>query len=199
MLVDELEVNGRRLTATGGIDAATGAVNDGVLLVARETAEHDPNMKVSAYPKDDALKVIWPNPWHQWAPYSVKYDLSPAVDLQASWQVMFALRRLLTVFHSSVKDDPSLYGERLERFAVGENKLFAATLDALLDLGVVAREGALYRLRLARLAEFGVSWVALRGPNFADALRRLHADVCKHDVVLPLLSPGKGGSGRAPS
>ncbi len=162
-----------------------------MLLVVRQNAEHDPNVKVSAYPTDGVLRVIWPNLWHQWAPYKMSTELLPApvANPRASWQVMFALRRLLTAFHSSVSDDPSLYWERLERFGVGENKLFAATLEALIALGVVGREGSLYRLRLARLAEFGVSWVGLRGPDFADTLRQLHGEVCKHDSVLGLLKP----------
>lgn len=188
--VEDLELQGKRISVSAGLDAATGEFAGSTMIIVVNEPQHEPDLKVSAHPPE-CLAVSWSNPWHQWRPF-LKSSALPAdrIDRSLSWQVMFGLRRLLMVFQGSAADEPSLYYERLERFAVGANEVFAAVLQSLQDIGVIVRRGTLYRLQLDRLADFGVSYAALRGSRFEETLTALHAEVCRTDAVRRLAEPG---------
>lgn len=195
MFVGELFLEGKRLTVTSSATFRN-SPNGGVLIASRGEISHDHDLRLSVHPPE-ALLVIAKDLWHQWHGYKLSIgDFEREIPAQFSWQVMFGLRRILTVFHASVKDDPSLFAERLDRFTVGNNSVFAASLQALMDLDVIVREATLYRLRLARLSEFGVNYAALRGSDFATVLERLHAEVLKTRPIVELLRETTGEGGR---
>ncbi len=152
----------------------------GCFMIASDVT-HDAKLRVSAHPPSDLI-ISWPQPWHQWKPYArqIRFDRS-ALSPRLSQQVLLGLRRILTGFHSSVQDDPSAYCEKFERFAVGTNPVFQTTLAVLMNIGIVAREGQLYRLRLEVLSRFGVSYAALHGSDFAATLEPLLAEVSKSE------------------
>jgi hypothetical protein len=191
LLCEDLQLDGKRLSILSSpLSKFNLGPAGGVHLIVKNSVEHDPELRIHAQPAD-TLSISWKNPSYQWRPFvaSVEPTLDNTVDSQKSWQVMFGLRRLLSAFHSSAANDPSLYHEYLHRFAVGSNPIFSASLEGLIELNVIRREGTLYRLNLERLAGYGINYAALRGSNFAKVLQRLHADVCKTNVVWQALSP----------
>lgn len=188
VVVAVLEMRAKNLLATSH-DGQKGMTEGlGAVLIVRDSIDHDPEMKVRAVPLG-ALNVSFPEIWHQFRQYRMESGLAPvpSVDENVSWQVMFGIRRILSVFQSSVKADPSIYRERIDRITVGSNPVFRATLDALIEIAVISVETNLYRLNLAKLAEFGVNYAAVRGTDFASKLKQLHAEVCKKAPVLALL------------
>jgi hypothetical protein len=137
---------------------------------------------------ESSLRISWVNPWHQWKPFAFAIsDVTSHVDPVISSQVFLGLRRMLLSFGSATdNNDPLVYMEKFDRFAIGGNDVFRAALDALLDLGVIVRSGAVYRLRLQTLGNFGVAWAKLRGADVAGTLRTLHAEVLKHNAIQEL-------------
>jgi hypothetical protein len=189
LFVADLELEAKRLTVVSGTTYQN-SPNGGVIIIASGDVTHPHDLRISAHP-GNALAVVFKNAWHMWRPYVLKIGRPESrLSSGTSWQVMFGIRRLLTIFHSSAADDPSLFGERLERFGVGNNPAFEAALQALLELEVIRREGNLYRLRLTRLTDYGVNWAAMRGPDFSETLSRLHAEVCKTSHVQALADGG---------
>jgi len=147
-----------------------------VSMLHANTVEHSADMRVSSYP-ERALLITWANPWHQWKPFAVNLDLiTKGIPADVASQALLGIRRILTSFGSSVTSDPSVLDEKIERFAIGSNPVFRATLDALVELEVINQGVPLYRLRLDQLAKFGVSWAAMRADP-GRALEQLHSAV----------------------
>ncbi|TNM39672.1 hypothetical protein FHP29_12440 [Nocardioides albidus] len=187
VFAEDIQFVGKRIGVSSAMGSTIGdsSDNDGrVTLIARGSVDSDPEMKLSVYPAT-ALAIFWSNPSYQWlghvlklAPGSIS-GLPPA----AAWQLMFGLRRLLTSFQASATADPSAFSEFVDRIIVGSNPVFHVALEGLVELGIVSREGALYRLRLARLSDYGVNYAALRGPDFENTLEGLYSDMMKTDSL----------------
>jgi hypothetical protein len=187
LLTGDFILEGKRLTVVN-TPHAQNAPHGGVLLAAKGEVEHEHDLRINAHPPE-ILMVAIKNAWHQWHGYQVDNSaFPPELPPELGWQVMFGIRRLLMVFHKSTADDPSLYYERLDRFAVGSNPAFAATLEGLVELNVIVREGALYRLRLGVLSEYGVNYAALRGPDFQRTLAELYRATLKTAPLTELIA-----------
>ena len=91
-------------------------------------------------------------------------------------------------FRKTVASDPSVYFEFLDRYITGSNAVFLAVLSGLMEMGVVERGGQYYYLRLSKLSEYGINYSAIRGADFAAALRRLASELLKMEVVKGALS-----------
>ncbi|MEV6375791.1 hypothetical protein [Micromonospora musae] len=165
----ELELGGEVFSAFG----KDGTPN----IIVSAQASHSASLRVKAYPPD-ALEMYWPRSWHQWKPFAVQPTTSgPRISYELSWRVTISIRRILASFRSSVQADPSIYYEMLDKLVVGSNDVFAAVLDGLMEVGVVERDGSLYRLRLDRIRRYQVSWADISGPDFASALAELQKDL----------------------
>jgi hypothetical protein len=183
LFAPDLEFAADTITVTGGTDQGHFR---GVTLVISAHVTHEARLRVTAHP-ESALQVSWIKPWHQWKPYS--FDLAERfadADPVTSSQVFLGLRRMLVSFGSATGNDPLVFAEKFDRFAIGGNAIFQATADALLDLGIIVRQGAVYRLRLQTLSEFGVVWAKLHGGDVASTLKQLHVEVMKHNAVRAL-------------
>jgi hypothetical protein len=192
-MVDELQMVGHALTALGrhyGQQAATSDEEElvGVMLLAKQRIEHDPALAIHCYPAE-ALSVYWPTAWHMWRPYLFndfdvpdkgKPEFQPAMAYR--WQIALGARRILTSFRGTT-NDPSVNREWIDRFTTGSNPVFVAVLDGLVELGVVERDVSSYRLRLAVLGDYGVSYAAIRGAEFVKALSDLSTALYKTEVV----------------
>ena len=165
----ELEIGGEVFNALGKDRAPN--------IIFSAEVEHSASLRIKAYPPD-ALEMYWPNSWHQWKPFITKPEISgPKISYELSWRITISIRRILASFRSSVQADPSIYYEMLDKLVVGSNNVFAAVLDGLMEVGVVERDGSLYRLRLERLRKYQVSWADISGPDFASALADLQRDL----------------------
>ncbi len=182
LITRELQIEGEHIIATAGPD------DEGVMIFARDEASHDPHLKVAAYPAD-CLTAHWPNMWYQWSSYSMEFpQLGAYIDSQAAYQVLFWIRRVLTSMKGSTKEAPSVFGELLDKLIIGTNPIARATLEALIEVGVVMREKTYYRLQLDKLKEFKVNYAALRDHDFAKALELLQKRIVKTDAILSVLS-----------
>lgn len=141
-------------------------------LISASEAEHSADLVVNVRPPS-RLAVSWDNPWHQWSSYTTDFAPDRRLPRRVSSQVLLCMRRVLTSFKSSVRDDPSVSADKMDRVIVGSNEVFVATFEALVGLAIVSREGNLYRVHLDRLAEFEVSWATLRGDDPVEALKGL--------------------------
>lgn len=178
LVADQLDIRAESVVANSG---SNDVAAEGVTISAGSVT-HSADLKVSAYP-ENSLVVTWPDVWHQWKPWWVELPtrrvrLSRAV----SAQILLGLRRILTAFGSSVRDDPSVLGDKIERFAIGGNRVFRAVFNALLGLGVVSKSGPLYRLHLHTLGSYEVSWAAMRDDP-GRALARLHLAVAESGAL----------------
>lgn len=183
---ENIEIGGELFEAFGtGTDTSSGR-EMACFMWAYGEVKHDAKLRVSAHPPSD-LVVSWPEPWHQWKPYVRQSvgGLSP-LSSRLSQQVLLGLRRILTGFQASARDDPSAYCDKFERLAVGTNPVFQATLSELMRLGIVSREGSLYRLRLESLSRFRVNYAALQGSEFAATLQPLLTEVAKSEIFAAL-------------
>jgi hypothetical protein len=170
--VAEIEISAREVTIAGN------ATGEAAVLMTAGRVEHDPRIRVNAHPPE-MLSVYWPEMWHQWKPYRLDGGL-PAdnIPVHTWWQVALGLRRIMLAFHSSVADEPSVYVEKLDRFGVGANRVFRATLEGLIALQIVRREGSLYRLKLDALGRYGVSYASINGADFVTKLTPLSRAIC---------------------
>lgn len=181
---ENIEINAESFEAIG-LQAAD-KQEIGCLIIADTEVDHNAKLRVAAHPSDYLL-VSWPRAWHQWKPYLfAPPEAETLLHSKTSQHVLLGIRRILTGFGASAADNPSAYCDKFERFAVGENPLFKATLASLMNLGVVERTGALYRLKLDVLARFGVSYAKLRGPEFASTLSKLLTEVSKDSALREL-------------
>lgn len=167
VIADTVEIDAKIFSAFSDPRARSEQLN----IMSAQRVEHDADLKVSSVPPE-ALAILWTDPWHQWKPFAIdgvatEAKLTPAVGSQ----VLLCLRRVLTSFRASMRDDPSVSGDKVDRLLVGTNPVFVATFAAMQELGVVSRDGALYRLHLDVLAEFEISWSTLRGDDPVKALR----------------------------
>ncbi|WP_436492093.1 hypothetical protein [Actinokineospora sp. HUAS TT18] len=178
-LTKELEIDGSRFTANGGDDSS-------VLIVAHKTS-HAADLRLSVYPTG-CLKIHWPDAWHQWRECIFVPSSRAYVDPMDAYQILFWARRILTSFRGSMMGRPSIFGEQLERLVVGGNKHAVATLQGLLELGIVEKESSLYRLKLDVLRTFGVSWTDMTGSNFQEGLSSLQDALLRTESVLSLVS-----------
>ncbi len=158
------------------------------IISAREV-KHDTDLNVRAVPSP-SLAVSWDDPWHQWSEYVANLATDPRLPRRVSAQVVVCIRRVLSSFKASMVNDPSVSSEKMDRVIIGDNEIFKAAFEAMIALGVVAREGNLYRVSLDKLGGYGVSWATLRGDDAATVLRPLTYDI----VARPELDPFKTAS-----
>jgi hypothetical protein len=155
-----------------------------------KSVTHPSDLKVSAVPAT-SLAISWDDPWHQWKPYVA--DLKSHGRLLPRGvgpQITLCLRRVLTSFRSSVSDDPSIYTDKMDHVIVGTNPAFVATLEALQGMGLVSRDGGLYRLNLEALGAYGVSWATLNGNDPLTALQSLYSAVIERPEIDRLRETG---------
>jgi hypothetical protein len=156
-------------------------------MISTEEVRHAADLKVSANPPE-ALTIIWQNPWHQWKPFASEIAVPQASLSRATRsQILLCLRRVLNSFRGSMRDDPSVSADKMDRLIVGANTVFLATLQALQSLGLVSRDGGLYRLNLSRLTDYGISWATLRGDDPVKALRPVFAEIIASPEVVALV------------
>ncbi|MEV8378634.1 hypothetical protein AB0P21_38195 [Kribbella sp. NPDC056861] len=176
-VVSEIQINASKVT----VSDESGEVAS-VLIVARELS-HPPDMRVTAYPPD-SLRVHVPGAGFQWRPFIFKISKNEAgVEPAISHEVFFWIRRIIMSFRSGAGDNPSLFGEMFDRLIVGSSRVAEATADALIELKIVIRRSDLYVLDLGVLSTFQVSYAAVKGPDFMDALKSLQKRVLETDAI----------------
>lgn len=178
MIADEIAFDAKSVQVVSG-----GREYSSWTMLSANEATHEADLKVSSTP-ERALAISWKDPWFQWEAFKVKLlqrqeTLPPSIAAQ----ILLGIRRVLGSFRGSMRDDPSVHVDKVDRVVVGNNPTFAATFVALRDLGLVAKEGNLYRLNLTRMAEFGISWSSLRGDDPAAAMAPLFEEVAKHEEI----------------
>lgn len=130
-------------------------------------------ISVTSHPRN-ALIIDFPEAWHQWKPFLVSPEMKKRGYPRAIIaQVLVGVRRILSSFRASISEAPTVLAEKVDYLLVGKNDVYASTRDALMALDVLQRNGSLYTLNLARLAEFHVSYSDLRGDDPARALSEL--------------------------
>lgn len=179
IIAADVELRGNAVDVTGH-EGTDDAYLPGVGIFAKAIS-HEPSLRVSSNP-ESALTVAWPNMWHQWKPYQIKRK-EKGLNPFFSDQLLLGLRRILLAFHGGAGEQPSVYGEKLDRLIIGSNPFLELLLLRLLELGILSRTGPLYILNTAALAQFGVSYEGVRGSDFADVLESLHTEVCKGDDI----------------
>lgn len=182
VVTDSLEIDAVSFTALGDNRGGNLLWN---FIGAREV-EHPAELRVGAVP-DRSLSVSWPDYWHQWKAFAIETSGSKSVPPAIASQVLLCLRRILTSFKSSVRADPSVSADKMDRVIIGSNPVFAAVLAALIGLGLVEREGSLYRVNLDALASYEVSWSSLRGDDPARALLKVSTAVVNRPELLHYL------------
>jgi hypothetical protein len=183
LVADELEVEGEQFIAVGG-----GEEKFGGLIYVSARASHHPQLKVLAYPQS-SLSVCWPDMWHQWMGY--KFSLSKVgayIKPDMAYQILFWSRKILNSVKSNSRDAPSVYGELLDKLIIGVNPIARATLNALIEVGVVALDGLRYTLQLEKLRAYKVNYISLHGSNFESHLAELHGAICRTDAILNVVS-----------
>lgn len=168
IIAPEIEIDATSLNVQGLLEGGRYA---GASVISANEVHHDNELRITSVPTG-SLAVSWPDHWHQWNPYVVELNLRDSrVDNQTASQVLVAIRRIITSFRGSMKDDPSVSSDKIDRIVVGTNPVFLATLSSLLEMGVVSRNGALTRLHLDKLSEFKLSWSDLRGDDPIESLK----------------------------
>lgn len=166
ILSDELEIRGTKLVATAR-DTQFGAST-----LATLSLRHGGDLTVTAHPKN-ALAVNFPDHRHQWKPYAQSLRLQNGrLDQVTASQILIAARRILTAFRPSSGETLAVSADKVDRLLVGRNSTFAATRDAMIDLGLITKRGQVYELDLEKMSALDVSWNALRGD---DPVRALHS------------------------
>ncbi|WP_157767528.1 hypothetical protein [Actinosynnema pretiosum] len=182
LIARELHLEGETFIAVGGKE------EKGVMIIVRDEVTHEPQLKVSSYPAD-SLSVNWPNHWYQWSSYIANFpEMGSYIDPHVAYQLLFWLRRVLTMMKGSTREVPSVYWELLDKLIIGTNPIAQSVRDALIEIGVVVRDKDYYRLQLDVLKEFKVNYTAIKGANFAEALSILHKRISKTDAVLSIVS-----------
>lgn len=180
-ICEEIDLKGNRFVAIGGPDQA------GVFLMA-SSVQHATDLRVFSYP-ESALRASWKDMWHQWREYKFAPDISqPYISPQASYEVLFWTRRILSSFRSAVSGRPSIFKDQLDRQIIGNSTVAAATLKGLQELDIVSKDNQGYRLRLDALGSYGVSWTDITGPNFQNALGDLNSKLLRTDSVLSVVA-----------
>lgn len=139
------------------------------LLISQETTNHPNDLRVHSYASGDLL-ISWPTPWHQWSDFTLPQPSSSRIPYALATQVVVAVRKILRAFRSSMDDRPAVSADKVDRILVGNNEVAKSVLSALLDLSVIERASAQYRLDLHQLAAFGLSWQSLQADNPHEAL-----------------------------
>lgn len=166
IIADTVEINAHQLSAFTRWNS-----------MSARSVTHPADLKVTAVPAS-SLTISWDDPWHQWKPFVA--DLKThgrELPQGVGPQIALCLRRVLTSFRSSVRDDPSIYTDKMDHVIVGTNPVFVATFEALQGLDLVARDAGLYRLNLEALGRYGVSWATLNGNDPLTALQSLYTAV----------------------
>jgi hypothetical protein len=171
IIAESIQIDAKSLTAVGDAD---GESTENI-IVAKE-AEHSADLIVKSIPAK-SLAINWDDPWHQWSQYEVAFATTARIPRRVLAQIVVCVKRVLSSFKSSMVNDPSVSSEKMDRVIVGENEVFRRAFDAMLTLGVVAKEGNLYRVSLESLSSYGISWAALRGDDPMTVLRPLVDDI----------------------
>jgi hypothetical protein len=134
-----------------------------------------------------------------WRPYSTLAGPDGFTDIFArnpaiAYEMVIGIRRIFMSFrHTDMTGDPSIHCGWLDRIATGANPVFNAVLHGLIELEIVEREGLYYRLRLNKLNGYGLSYVSLRGSDFAESLKGLTVELSKLKVVKDALQESEKG------
>jgi hypothetical protein len=189
VFADSLQIKARRLIALGD---RTAEHEPGVFIYAGEI-DHDAILTVHSYPREALQVASSGNLWHIWRQY-IADTISDVADPHSAalYEVMIGARRILMSFRHTTTGDPSSYYEWLDRFGVGANPIFNAVLEGLIELGVVERDGSYYRLRLGKLASYGVNYTAVRGADFTSSLKPLTQELRKTDVIKRAIAQREG-------
>ena len=126
----------------------------GTRIVSESSVSHAAEFEVWSY-DPAALKVHWPDPTYQWRPFysricsrcrTFEYEMlrgSCSHCVEFSWRlkrIPMAIRLFTTNF--------------LEQFIVGNDEAFKLSLAAVVEMGIVRREGQSYCLCRDRLGEY---------------------------------------------
>lgn len=184
VVVDELQLGGQMLFVASAPDAGAPAAGarEGVTLIARVVG-HSPKLSVTVA---GSLAVGFDDVTYQWLPYRMTKSPLSGKNLPKLSQLVVATRRLLVAFRQGF-EEPILQHEMLERLVVGSSKAGHVALTALLNLDIISRQGTNYSLVVANLQPFGVNYGELRGPNFADHLSALVAEMSADEAVKKFL------------
>ncbi|MFS2029649.1 MULTISPECIES: hypothetical protein [unclassified Curtobacterium] len=185
LVAQEGEINARSVAVI-----ASGREQDSPswAMISVESMDHPAELKVSVS-TGASFGISWSDPWYQWDPYKVTFvdDRELSVRRDTAAQVVLGIRRVLGSFRASMKDNPSVFVDKVDRVVIGANPVFAATFAALQALQLVTKEGSLYRLNLELMGQYGLSWNSLRGDDPVRALQPLLKVVLKHQELRALL------------
>ena len=186
IIAQQLEISGTTVTASRGRNDSEG----GHVLLSAAECEHDPKVQIFCYPAD-ALAVNWPGQWHQWKKYQIGTSGLTTQGSQIAGtlasQVLVGIRRILLSFGPSRKSDPVIFGDKLDQLVIGGSGVFQAVADSMMGLGLIVKQGSVYRLDLNRAAEFDVVWAKLHGAEMAGMLAPLSSAVVEQPAFIKFL------------
>ncbi len=180
IFADELEIGGKTLTSFPDREGP------GAMLFAKSIS-HSSDLMVKAH-GSRSLFVSCPNPSYQLRPYIVPRIDPSLLPLPAhsQQQLCVSLRRLLVAFRHG--NPPCIYYEQFDKSIVGQNKLLAVLKDALTDLQIIRREGAMYTLSVENLSVYETNYTALNQEDWQVSLHQLSIEVLKRAELAELLS-----------
>lgn len=148
-------------------------------ILSAEAISHPSDLSITVYARG-SLAAYFKDPWHQWKPYVVDIGHNERIDRATMNQIAIVVRRILTSFTSSPGGALSVSGDKVDRLLVGRSSTSQQTRDVMVEMGIIARRGAVYELDLGLLTSHGVSWNDLHGDDPDRAL----SGVCQSIVEL---------------
>lgn len=164
----DIELRAARLVAFGG----GGSGDGGGVMLGFASISYPPKLQMVSYP-DEALRVVGPDLSYPWSSFRISLPERAGVSPDLVREAVVSTRRILSAFGRSARDEPSRNREFIDNVIIGQSLAHKRVFDGLAHLGIVVTDGSLYRLELSRLADYGISYTALVGPNFEVALTPL--------------------------